>query len=309
MNLGSKFGLALLAAVIVSILLLIFSIKNGNPGAFPPLPTPNGYDDFIAAGNLLSGQNTDPNEMNLEQLRGFIGTNAESLWLLQLGLTRTCSVHTAEFLTNNLSLITDVMATKRLAQFGLARGRLAELESRTNDAVVAYLTGIRYGNEISRGGFVIHRLVGIACEGLARSRLVTLATNMNVTDAKVIIGALEKLEVETIHLGEIHDNEYMFVRYSVQPLYNPITLARAWWTIRSTLKKTKVRHLKEIAERRLLMLELAIRCYRASHGNSPEQLDDLKPEFFARVPVDPFTERPFNYRREGTNWILRSAKP
>jgi len=116
----------------------------------------------------------------------------------------------------------DLLATKRLAHFGAATGRLAELEGRTNDAVAAYLTGMRYGNEVSRGGFLIHRLVGIACEAIARTRLTTVATSLNATETQGIILALEKLDAEAVTWAEIDDNERLFMRGAIRQFNNPI---------------------------------------------------------------------------------------
>lgn len=247
--------------------------------------------------------------MDITTLSSFINTNSESWRLLQLGLARNCSVHTAEFLTNNPSLIGDGMAIKRLANLGLAMGRLAELEGRTNDAIAAYLTGIRLGNKASQGGFVIHRLIGISCEIPARYQLTKLATNLSPAEMKAVCVALEAADAETVPWEEIQTNEQMYLRQAIQQFANPISLIRSWWSSRSTLKGTKFKHLNEVAQRRLLTLELGLHCYRAKHQSLPNQLSDLSPEFFARVPLNPFTERSFEYQPVGTNWILLVPKP
>jgi hypothetical protein len=75
-------------------------------------------------------------------------------------------------MTNFPNRINDMAQMKMLAQFLANNGRLAELEGRTDDALRNYVDGISFGNEISRGGFMIHRLVGVACEAIAESGLV-----------------------------------------------------------------------------------------------------------------------------------------
>jgi len=304
-----KLTFALLAAVLAGVLLFtLFLIRSGS-GTFPALPSPNGYDDFVAAGNLLDSQTSDAHAMEIGPLRALIGTNSESLRLLQLGLSRTCSVHTAEMLTNSAAMSPDLLATKRVAHLLAGTGRLAELEGRTNDAVAAYLTGMRFGNEISRGGFVMQRLVGVACEALARNRLTLVAAKLSPTDMRGIIRALEKLEIESVPWGEIDDNERRFMWSAVQQFNNPIMLVNSWWTLRPLLKQARVKHLNEITRRRLLIIELALRCHGAAHGSPPKELGDLVPEFLARVPLDTFTERALIYRPNGTNWSLYSVGP
>lgn len=303
-----KLGLILLVAAGLGTLLFVLIFMRNSSAPFPALPTPNGYDDFLAAGNLLNGQTNYAPDMPVEPLRAFLAKNHEALRLLHLGLTRTSSVHTAEFLTNTVNIMSsDIMAIKRLAQLGLAAGLLAELEGRTNDAVTTYVAGLRYGNEVSRGGFVIHRLVGVACEAMAQSRLTIVATNLNPSEAKEIIKALEKLEAEAVSWAEIYDNERRFIRESFVQSKNPLMLVHSWWSLRTMLKKAETKNLKKIAQRRLFLIELAVRCHAGTHGNPPKQLSDLVTEQLTSVPLDPFTERAFVYHPKGTNWLLYSV--
>jgi hypothetical protein len=284
----------------------LFFLRDG-AAAFPPLPVPNGYDNFVVAGNLMSEDTNDASTMDIEPLRAFIATNDASLRLLHLGLTRTCSVHAAEVLTNIANWSSDILATKRLAQFGIAVGRLAELEGRTNDAATVYVTGIRYGNEISRGGFLIHRLVGIACEAMARSRLTSVVTNLSKIDMRGIIHSLEKLETEAVSWAEIIANERMFGREAAWQIKNPIMIVQSWWSLRPAIKKAKGKHLRASAQRRLLLVELALRCHAVTHEEPPTELSELVPEHLARVPLDPFTDRALIYRPTSTNWLLYSV--
>jgi hypothetical protein len=60
------------------------------------------------------------------------------------------------------------------------------------------------------------------------------------------------------------------------------------------------------AERRLLRLELALREYRALHGRFPDRLTELSPGLLAAIPNDPFTTRPFVYRRTAGGYLLYS---
>ncbi len=302
-----KLALLLLVAAGLGILLFGLIFMRNSSAPFPALPTPNGYDDFLAAGNLLNGQTNYAPEMPVEPLRAFLATNQEALRLLQLGLTRRCSVHTAEVITNSANMSNDLMAMKRVAQLGLAAGLLAELEGRTNDAVATYVAGLRFGNEVSRGGFVIHRLVGVACETMAQGRLTILATNLNPTEAKEIIRALEKLELEAVSWAEIYDNERRFIRESFVQSKNPLMLVHSWWSLRTMLKKAEARNLKKIAQRRLFLIELAVRCHAGTHGNPPKQLSDLAPEQLTAVPLDPFTGRAFAYRPQDSGWLLYSV--
>ncbi len=51
---------------------------------------------------------------------------------------------------------------------------------------------------------------------------------------------------------------------------------------------------------------LGCRLYKSRNGSYPETLDALVPGILAEVPIDPFTGRPFVYRREGEGFIVYS---
>ena len=47
------------------------------------------------------------------------------------------------------------------------------------------------------------------------------------------------------------------------------------------------------------LVRLALHAYRLEHGNLPEQLGELVPKYFDRMPLDPWSGRAFGYRPEG----------
>src|SRR5437764_11495944 len=85
-----RVALFALAAALVAVLVCLWS-RPVPPPEIPPLPQPNGYDDFVKAGRLRSGRFYD-RSMALENLRNLIAENAEALALARLGLTRECRV-------------------------------------------------------------------------------------------------------------------------------------------------------------------------------------------------------------------------
>jgi hypothetical protein len=76
--------------VLANVLLIVFTM--GRPPARPPLPNPNGYDDLIKTAGLATGDLTNADMLDHDQLRALVATNAESLRLVRLGLTRQCAL-------------------------------------------------------------------------------------------------------------------------------------------------------------------------------------------------------------------------
>ncbi len=64
----------------------------------------------------------------------------------------------------------------------------------------------------------------------------------------------------------------------------------------------------EIAHRGLLM-QLALIAYRLDQDEYPESLAELSPDYLADVPLDPYSQEPFEYRAAGLDLPLRYEYP
>ena len=62
-----------------------------------------------------------------------------------------------------------------------------------------------------------------------------------------------------------------------------------------------------IATRESARLAIALRLYRIKHGEYPEPLGALVPDFLEKLPTDPFSGKDFIYRREGKGFIVYSV--
>ncbi|MSU60116.1 MAG: hypothetical protein EXS35_18425 [Pedosphaera sp.] len=296
--------LGIVALCAMALVLFLF----GKTTAIPPLPNPNGYDEYIKAGNLLDLATGDAYEMEYAALRDYIATNAEPVRLMRLGLSQTCSVPTMEVLTNLSGRWTDLSATKRLAQFWTATGRLAELDGRTNDAAGIYVQGIHFGTAINHGGFLIHALVSYACEAIPSASLLRLVPTLDCENARKLIAELEHIDRNAATWNDIWTSEKMFMRHELRKDLKPARWIEIWKSLPS-LKKARSKHDAITARRRLILTELALRCYQSENGQPPRQLDQLVPKYLERVPQDPFTTQPLVYRPDGAKWLLYSIGP
>lgn len=53
-------------------------------------------------------------------------------------------------------------------------------------------------------------------------------------------------------------------------------------------------------------LGIACKIYRSASGNYPEKLSDLRPEILEELPLDPFTGKPYAYRKQDPGFIVYS---
>jgi hypothetical protein len=280
-----------LAAVAVLVALLASTI--GRSPVRPPLPNPNGYDDFIKAGEAVLGDVSDWPVLDHDSLAALVSTNAEPLRLLRLGLTRQ-SVMPMDFsLTNNARFLP--RGRINLALLLAAEGRLREMENRPADAALSYVEAIRFGNAMSRGGFLITRLVGIVCEGIGYAPLAKLAPKLNPDEARAVLTDLDKLDAGRVTWAEVQQSERRYMRYERGKQFNPIIWVMHWWRIRQAMQRAELKHKTVVARERLLAAELALRCYESEQGHPPARLDDLVTNYTktrlgrVRPPVQLFT--------------------
>ena len=293
-----------LAAVAVLAVLMAFTLGR-SPARPPPLPNPNGYDDFIKAGEAVLGNVGDWPDLDHDGLDALVATNAEPLRLLRLGLTRQ-SVMPMDFsVTNNARFLP--RGPQNLALLLVAEGRLREMENRPADAALSYVEAIRFGNAMSRGGFLVTRLVGLDCEGIGYAPLAKLAPKLNRDEARAVLTDLDKLDAGRVTWAEVQQSERRYMRYERGKQFNPIIWVMGWWQIRQAMQKAETKHKTVVARERLLAVELALRCYQSEQGHPPVRLDELATNYLSHVPEDPFSGQPLIYRAQGTNWLLHSV--
>jgi hypothetical protein len=65
---------------------------------------------------------------------------------------------------------------------------------------------------------------------------------------------------------------------------------------------------QDVCVRRITVAVLAAERFRRAHGGAlPASLDALVPEFLAAVPIDPYTEKPLEFRRAADGYVVYSV--
>src|ERR1700690_1634388 len=124
----------------------------------PPLPNPNGYEDLVKAGNMVSNDFDNYDELSLAKLRELINKDAEAFQTAQTGLQQECRVP-LDYSPTLRAHFDKLPSIKYLAFTFEAEGKLAEMENHTNEAIEFYLDLGRLANQSARGGILIDQLV------------------------------------------------------------------------------------------------------------------------------------------------------
>ncbi|MBI3852631.1 MAG: hypothetical protein HY298_20430 [Verrucomicrobia bacterium] len=273
--------LLVVAGVLIAMGLLIFKSRQLPPS--PPLPSPNGYDDFLKATQVLTRD------------------NQEALKLVRVGLSRYCrvpTIYTESYMTVHLP---ELSSFKVLAQTLVAEGQLAENEHRTNDASVIYLDTMRFGQKLSHGGLMLDGLVGIACENVGFVPLKRLSASLDAKQCREVIQALEALEKNREPADEIMQQEKHWgsrtlgVKYLFYYVQN-LVLTRTLNPYKASMQRFEQKIQIVQMQNRLLMIQLAARAYELEKGHGPKSIAELVSDYLKAIPKDPFT---------GTNMVYR----
>lgn len=287
-------------AVVLATGLLLFQPR---PRPATPLPSPNGYDDFVKARTLLTTNTWDFYKMDAEELRKLSVQNAEALALVRTGLSRECRVPLANdeiASTGDMTgHISNLGSMKALAQSLSAEGKLATLEHRNADAARAYLDAMKLGHEAARGGPLIDGLVRIAIEAIGSAGLQSVATNLNAAECREVNAALETLSKKEESFQDVMQNEKDWVRRNFSIYHRTAGGFMHLLNIggmKQAMQKAESKFQTQGHKRRVLLIGIAARAYELEKGQSPKSASDLVPDFLKEIPQDPAT---------GTNMVLK----
>jgi hypothetical protein len=253
-----------------------------------PLPNPNGYDDFVKAGEMVSTNSWNYDSTNLEQLRETVAANAEALALARAGLSNECRVplqFSKVFAENH---IPDLVSVRRVAQAFIAQGRLAEMQNQFSDAAKAYLDAIRLGNESGRGGILIDAMIGAACDSLGVQQLQKITGELDAKSCRETAATLETLRAQRQTWNEIMQQESDWsrrtfgLRGQILKLFYHSRIKHNFQLAIDTMKSTQ----KKEAQ---LLIDLAARANELDKGKPPANVADLVPDYLKSIPQDPFT--------------------
>jgi len=277
--------------VFPALLLVCLLWPKTNPSE-APLPSPNGYDDFLRARDSFRAQSVEVKYAPPDELRVYVATNTEALKFIRTGLARQCRVpleYTQGFITNHLP---DLATFKALTRLLVTEGQLADAEGRTNDAARIYLETIRFSHEIARGGLMIDSLVSFSCEAIAMEPLAKIVPRLDAATCREMIHLLRRIEREPESVAAVQKRERLWAD-QISPVARPfriiqmIVQTRTVNPLKAALQKAEQKAVVIQRRRRVLLVELAARAYKLEKGKPPEQLEDLVPDYLGAVPLEP----------------------
>ena len=289
-------GLLLFYSVPVVVVggLLAFMVFRPLPPV-PTLPNPNGYDDLVKAGKMVSTNTAGYVKMSVYQLRPVVEGNFEALSLARDGLDEGCGVPVQYSQSGEQNRAPDTTKLWSLARAFAAEARLAELEHRPDAAVDSYMNLMRLGVATGHGGILMDAMVGSSIESLGTTGLQKFVNQLDAESCRKTAAALEALDAREPSWKDILQQEDNWIRRTfgarsvlVEFVYHQQLKQRNGLKAQRNFEteQLRVRH---------LMIDLAARAYELDKGHPSSSAADLVPEYLKAVPQDPVT---------GTNLVL-----
>jgi hypothetical protein len=314
----ARITLALSTLVVLLPLGLIYAVIAPAPRVPEVvLPEPNGYDDLMEASRMLHGiwirDRSFISEWNIEACEGYdipsyasvsrsVGRCSEVYAKVEEALQRKCRIPPRYDLPhsdpNRAWLIRGVAMTV------VAKGSLAEVELRRDEAIEAYLNVSRIGRALESGGLPNDLRVGWGIEKTGLSWFAGVVETLTPEQCRHLIAAIQSIDAgrepieDTMKRGRLWE-------MSGGGWMGRLMFVLSWMTQDDERARMNEQADHVEALYQLLTAELAVRCYEAEHGCPPQTLAELVPGYLPEAPLDPRSGRSLVYRREGHWHLLR----
>ncbi len=301
-----RIGLVALVGVgLVGLGAILYALRPASPLAEPPLPSPNGYDELVRAGETIVGEVPGPKgdyqTAGADELRKWVNTNRDALTIVRAGLDRECRVvlpPSEQQLQNHMDKSSKLRQLCRLLGAG---AKLAEIEGDRPEAIRNGLDAIKLAHQGTRGGLMVDAMIGFACESVGQRILARLRDQLTAEECRTLGTALEAIDERREPVAKVVKRDRAWYS-AAQNLYIRTILAINSNAFSQLLKPQidafELASYRSAARVRLLIAELAIRRYRLENKTDPPSLESLVPLYLPKVPIDPYSGRAIRYRVE-----------
>lgn len=276
-------------------------------------PAENAWDDLMAlAKKVRFDLNEDPETQAYppDELQAFVEQYRPTIDAARQMLDRPCRSVVAY--DSSRSELDTTAALRTLSRAIKAVAILENEQGNTAAALQYYWDQSRLGRMAAVGTTVIPITAFSAVEWQGLRGIKTLRAKLDAEQSEHLIRELLAVEAERDPWEKV-------------VLRNNALLDRAWsrdWLMRlnSLIASLNGEHAEwlHLAERsvlgnyamiRMFICSLAIRLHELDHGQPPAQLAELVPRYLEELPLDPFSGKPFVYRRKDDGFLIYSVGP
>ena len=280
------------------------------------------YFDLIRAGaalvntDLFDNENASPHDISL-----FLTANRPHLRRARAALRKTCSVPLRDdlaFLDEQFAGYSHLRALAKALALEL-REEIRRGHLRRASRIAVDLLNL--SNAVRRGGLILDWLISLAFAGMAMQPLAEQRPRFDEPTRKYLRRQLARTARESDPFPEIVVRDLRWEAVTGANADQPDLTAQLdsisgtteltadeqialeavrLMTESSQAERNQLNSMLErrrMCKHRLLFVDLALRSYHAAAGIYPDSLAALTPAICRRLPRDPYSGRPFHYRR------------
>jgi uncharacterized membrane protein YfcA len=292
------------------------------PAPLPKLtmPVPNGHDDFLRAASIADAGNfnvSDIDNASVDRVSPLAAEADAVDAMIASALDKPCYVPT-NYDTPRATLSQEQVNDLYAVALALsAKGRLAVLEGRLNDAVDVYLRATDFGFVASRGAMVWEGALLRARASFGTRGLYAIRTQLSDEQLARCVKRLYAISAGDESMEEVlyrhrvwserRNGWHGHLKFLLETIAvrDGDSLGSDYWH-RETFKH---RYVWSHAITRLLACELALARYHRKFGKWPETLEALVPKYLPAAPLDPNspTADELKYRTTDSGYLLYSV--
>jgi hypothetical protein len=276
-----------------------------------PLPTPNGYNDFTAAHELLVQAPNWPalpgeQDFDIEFGRRYFASNAPAIARLREGLSRACAVpvsFTNDWLSAHLHDLSGMKVLARNLALGAA---LEKSDGQTTNALAYDLDILRLAGAINHGGLLIDNLVASANENIAFSELEKLELHLNAAQCRLAITEIEMWRSKREPFATTLEHEKRWGAAYARLEHNPVQVlmarvagmiaSKSLNPLRAAFTRAESKQKQVFGRAAALEMVFARHAYKSEHGSAATKWSDVVPEYLPAIPIDPHTKQPLTHQ-------------
>ncbi|MEX2114225.1 MAG: hypothetical protein WD845_13620 [Pirellulales bacterium] len=273
------------------------------------LPNPNGYDELLAAASAMNWSavpSQDHDAASADACRKFVLDNAGLLARVRESFAKPSQVpirYDPTFMATNLR---SVQLQRELCRALVIEAKLADAEGRQDDAAAANLTMLQLGNASASGGLLVHDLVGMAIGGVGLQGMASTLPKLDAAQLATVRRELQESTAAHVPIEQFFERERIFARLSMG-WPGAIWLWMDEASFEPTFRSVRFARQRYDTLLHLVLTEAAVRQYALEHGEPPESLARLVPQYLSHVPDDPLGDGPLTYRRTDSGYLLYSV--
>lgn len=296
-------ALALFGLISLLPLALLYRLLTPVPVPEQVLPTPNGYDDLIAAGEMISEADSQTltywSNLSDDQLRAMLAKYASAFDRMQDGLERQCAYP-------YLKTGSWAPPFQRLYIAAGARAGLARRAGTLEEKVSASWDLLRIAYEATRGAGA-HWNGDWASQWQATEDLWACRAQLSAAQCVELAAKLSKFDAARESWASMSERQRAFDANSGWEGHLNLVLPE--WSGNEPYASDKSGHRSLVAQVRILIVELGVLAYQRDNARLPNALTDLVPKYLPAVPPDPYGSGAIKYRAKGNNYTLYSVGP